>query len=88
MTSGSPRGNLSGTRTRRGPPTRTAAAPKSVDLAVLRTVTRKIIVAWTVLSADAPGRAVSTVLDDALLSARTLDEAVRLPLRRFWEHAQ
>jgi hypothetical protein len=62
-------------------------SPKSVDLAVLRTVTRKIIVAWTVLSADAPGRAVSTVLDDALLSARTLDEAVRLPLRRFWEHA-
>jgi hypothetical protein len=34
-----------------------------------------------------PGRPVSDVRDDALLSARTLDEAVALPLRRFWEHA-
>lgn len=65
-----------------------AAAPKSVDLAVLRTVTRKTIVAWTVLSADAPGKAVSAILDDALLSARTLGEAVRLPLKRFWKHAR
>jgi hypothetical protein len=62
-------------------------SPKSVDLAALRTVTRKVMVAWIVLSADSPGRPVSAVLDDALLSASTLNGSVTLPLRRFWEHA-
>lgn len=61
--------------------------PESVDLAALRAVIRKIIVAWSVLAADSPARPLSAGLDDALLSAPALEETVTLPLRRFWEHA-
>ena len=58
-------------------------SPKKVDLAALRTLTRKIITAWIVLSADSSGSPLSKTLDDALLSGRILEESVRRPLEEF-----
>lgn len=64
------------------------SSPPSVDLTALRAIIRKIIVAWIVLAADSPAGPLSAGLDDALLSAQTLEETVTLPLKRFWEHAK
>jgi hypothetical protein len=58
-------------------------SPKKIDLAAMRTLTRQIITAWIVLSADSPGKRLSKSLDDALLSTRILTETVRRPLDDF-----
>ena len=62
------------------------AEPKPVDLAALRSLTRRIMVTWTALAAEySDARTLLAVLDDALLSARVLEYSVRQPLARFWE---
>ena len=63
-------------------------SPKKVDLAALRTLTRKVITAWIVLSDDSPGQPLSETLDDALLSAQAFEESVRRPLKEFREQLQ
>jgi hypothetical protein len=61
--------------------------PKTVDLAALRSLTRRVMVTWAVLAAEYPARTLPGILDDALLSRSVLEDCIQQPLRRFLDQA-
>jgi hypothetical protein len=61
--------------------------PKTADLGKLRSLTRHVMVSWTVLATEHPAKALPKVLDEALLSRRVREDMVQQPLRRFLEQA-